>query len=401
MVALKVAALVVAAGRGIRAQGDGAKLPKQYIQVAGQSILVRALAPFCRHESIDSVRTVIAAGDQDVYEAAIASLKHRLGAPITGGATRQASVLAGLEALSATPPDVVLIHDAARPFLDVSLIDRVLAAIDAHAGAIPALAVADTLKRAGAEGRILETVPRTDLYRAQTPQGFRFADILAAHRRAAREGRSDLTDDAAVAEWCDLPVAVVTGDPRNSKLTNAEDIVMADQMLKSVEAPSAYDVRVGNGYDVHRLVLGDHVWLCGVKIAHSQALDGHSDADVGLHALTDAILGALGDGDIGFHFPPSDPQWKDAASHIFLHHAAGLVRARGASIKHVDITLVCEAPRIKPHVGDMKVVVAGILALTPQRVSIKATTSEGLGFTGRREGIAALATATLSVPTSD
>ena len=392
---MQVSALIVAAGRGVRA-GAVTGYPKQYQNIAGQSVLLRALTPFYEHTAINSIRTVIAADDRALYNEATQPLADRLGQPIIGGATRQASVLAGLQALSATPPDVVLIHDAARPFVDVALIDRVLAALTDKAGVVPAIAVADTLKRSGTDGVVRETVSRADLYGAQTPQGFRFPQILAAHQAAAQQVSLNLTDDAGVAEWFGIPVNIVVGDPRNRKLTSAEDMAMADQELRTAAMPTIPDVRVGNGFDVHRLVPGDHVWLCGVRIAHSQALDGHSDADVGLHALTDAILGALGEGDIGLHFPPSDEAWKDVASHIFLRHAASLVHARGAVITHVDVTLVCEAPRIQPHVSAMRVAVADILSLARHRVSIKATTSEGLGFPGRREGIAALATATLS-----
>ncbi len=395
---MHVTALIVAAGRGVRAGGD-AGLPKQYQTIAGEPVLHRALIPFCQHAAIGTVRAVIGIDDRELYAAATRDLTGQLGPAIIGGATRQASVLAGLEALSSTPPDIVLIHDAARPFVTAGLIDRVLDALARHKGVVPAIAVADTLKRTGVDGLVSKTVDRTGLVAVQTPQGFRYSEILDAHRAAAKSGTSSLTDDAGVAEWAGSAVGTVAGEPKNRKLTSAEDIAMAEHDLRAEMSPKLPDVRVGNGFDVHRLVAGDHVWLCGVRVPHKQALEGHSDADVGLHALTDAILGGLGEGDIGLHFPPTDAQWKNAASDIFLRHAADLARSKGATISHVDVTLVCEAPRIQPHVSSMRAAVADILNLTPQRVSIKATTSEGLGFAGRREGIAALATATLVLPT--
>jgi 2-C-methyl-D-erythritol 4-phosphate cytidylyltransferase/2-C-methyl-D-erythritol 2,4-cyclodiphosphate synthase len=276
-----------------------------------------------------------------------------------------------------------------RPFVTADLISRTLDALSTAAGAVAAIPVADTLKRAEADRRIAATLPRQDLWRAQTPQAFRFADILAAHEAAAAAGRQDFTDDAAVAEWAGLAVTLVEGSEHNRKLTTAEDFALA-----AGTAPPA-DVRTGTGYDVHRLVAGDGVWLCGVRIPHDRALEGHSDADVGLHALTDALLGALGEGDIGEHFPDTDPRWKGAASHLFLAAAAERVRARGGVIANVDVTLLCEAPRIAPHRAAMRGRIAEVLGIDPARVSVKATTTEGLGFTGRREGIAALATATV------
>ena len=295
----------------------------------------------------------------------------------------------GLEALEAHAPDRVLIHDAVRPFVTADIIDRVLDALAHAPGAIAAVPVADTLKQAGPGQRIAATLERAGLWRAQTPQGFRFAEILAAHAAAAAAGKTDLTDDAAVAEWAGLPVALVMGAETNRKLTTAEDLAMAE--------PTGIvpDVRTGQGFDVHRFAPGDHVWLCGVRIAHTHALEGHSDADVALHALTDALLGAIGAGDIGQHFPDTDPRWKGAASHLFLSEALRLVRAQGGSIGNVDVTILCEAPKIAPHREAMRRRIAEILGLDEARVSVKATTTEGLGFTGRREGIAALATATV------
>ena len=290
-------------------------------------------------------------------------------------------------------PDRVLIHDAARPFLTPDIIDRVLAALGQSPGALAAVPLADTLKQAGPDNRVAATIDRAGLWRAQTPQGFRFADILAAHQRAQAAGRDDLTDDAAVASWAGLPVTLVLGSASNIKLTAAEDLAMAERTA-GAQMP---DVRTGQGFDVHRLVPGDHVWLCGVRIAHTHTLLGHSDADVALHALTDALLGAIGDGDIGQHFPDNDPRWKGTASAIFLAEALRLVRARGGTIGNVDVTLLCEAPKIAPHRDTMRRRIAELLGLEEGRVSVKATTTEGLGFTGRREGIAALATATVII----
>jgi 2-C-methyl-D-erythritol 4-phosphate cytidylyltransferase / 2-C-methyl-D-erythritol 2,4-cyclodiphosphate synthase len=346
------------------------------------------LRPFLVHPDIALVAVAIARGDEALYQAAVAGLASgKLLSPIGGGATRQASVGNGLRALRAHLPDRVLIHDAARPFVTRDVIDRVLGALAQSPGAIAALPLADTLKEAGPGGRIAATVERAGLWRAQTPQGFRFADILAAHERARAAGLQDMTDDAAVAEWAGLPVALVLGSAANAKLTTPEDFAMAEL------AAGGPDVRVGQGFDVHRLVAGDHVWLCGVRIAHTQALEGHSDADVALHALTDALLGAIGAGDIGQHFPDSDPRWRGAASSIFVGEALRLVRARGGAIGNVDVTLLCEAPRIAPHRDAMRRRIAELLELEETRVSVKATTTEGLGFAGRREGIAAVATA--------
>ena len=382
---MKTAALIVAAGRGVRARGPR---PKQYAAIGGVPVLAHALRPFLAHPDIALVAVAIARRDEALYQAAIAGLASgKLLSPIGGGATRQASVGNGLRALRAHLPDRVLIHDAARPFVTRDVIDRVLGALAQSPGAIAALPLADTLKEAGPGGRIAATVERAGLWRAQTPQGFRFADILAAHECARAAGLEDMTDDAAVAEWAGLPVALVLGSAANAKLTTPEDFAMAEL------AAGGPDVRVGQGFDVHRLVAGDHVWLCGVRIAHTQALEGHSDADVALHALTDALLGAIGAGDIGQHFPDSDPRWRGAASSIFVGQALRLVRARSGTIGNVDVTLLCEAPRIAPHRDAMRRRVAELLELEETRVSVKATTTEGLGFAGRREGIAAVATA--------
>ena len=385
---MKTAALIVAAGRGTRA---AAPLPKQYALIAGAPVLARTLAVFLDDPRIDLVQVVIGAGDGELYANAVAGFASpKLLPPVPGGPTRQASVRCGLEALRPHAPDYVLIHDAVRPFVSRDIIGRVIEALSQAPGAIAAVPLADTLKRGSADNRITSTLDRAGLWRAQTPQGFRFGDILAAHESAAAAGHTDLTDDAAVAEWAGLAVALVLGSEANRKLTTAEDLAMADN-----PGAATLDVRTGSGFDVHRLVAGDHVWLCGVEIAHTHTLEGHSDADVALHALTDALLGAIGDGDIGEHFSDRDPRWRDAPSHLFLADALARVRARGGTIANVDVTILCEAPKIAPHRQAMRRRIAEILAIDPARVGVKATTTEGLGFIGRGEGIAALATATV------
>lgn len=377
-------ALVVAAGRGRRFGGD---LPKQYLSLGGRMVLRHSLARLAAHPGISAVRAVIHPDDRLFYDIAAAGLP--LLDPVYGGETRQDSVRLGLESLSDLAPDLVLIHDGARPFIDQGTVSRVLFALDSHPGAIPALAVADTIKRAE-DGLITGTVDRSSLWRAQTPQGFRYADILDAHRRAA--GR-ELTDDAAVAEQAGLPVALVAGSEDNVKITTLADL---ERAARAFQGPG--EIRTGSGYDVHRFAPGTAVNLCGVAVPHDFALEGHSDADVALHALTDAILGAISAGDIGHHFPPSDPRWKGASSDHFLRHAASLVAGLGGNIRHVDLTIICERPKIGPHRLAMAAKVAEILAITQDRVSVKATTTEGLGFTGRREGIAAQAVATVHLP---
>ena len=381
----RVAAVIVAGGRGVRAGGG---LPKQYRRLAGRPVLRRTVAAFAGHGRVDSVQVVIHPDDRALYEQAVAGLDVRT--PVFGGDTRQASVLAGLEALADAAPTVVLIHDAARAFVSAAVIDGVIDAVLATGdGAIPALPVTDTLKRGG--DVVEATVDRAGLNRAQTPQGFPYSTILAAHHRAREEA---LTDDAAVAEAAGLAVRLVAGEEDNVKLTTAEDFARAEGRLSGTLG----DVRTGTGFDVHRFEPGDHVWLCGVRVPHSEGLKGHSDADVGLHAITDAILGALGAGDIGEHFPPTDAHWKGAASDRFLAHAGELVAERGGAVAHVDVTLICERPRLGPHKPAMVARVADILGLDASRVSVKATTTEKLGFTGRGEGIAAQAVATLRLP---
>ncbi|MGH6866689.1 MAG: bifunctional 2-C-methyl-D-erythritol 4-phosphate cytidylyltransferase/2-C-methyl-D-erythritol 2,4-cyclodiphosphate synthase [Methyloceanibacter sp.] len=392
---MTVSALIVAAGRGSRAPNESA-LPKQYCPLGGVPMLARTIGAFAAHAEVDDILVVIHPDDVTLYETATRPFASRLREPVFGGARRQDSVCAGLEALAARAPASVLIHDAARPFVDADLITRVIASLDGHAGALPCLPVTDTLKE-GSGGRVTNTVDRDQLWRAQTPQGFRFEAILAAHRAAAQDATREFTDDSGVAEWFGLDVALVEGAEHNRKLTTMEDLKIAEQILETGRGAPA-KIRIASGYDVHALGPGDAVMLCGVRIPHSKKLVGHSDADVGLHALTDALLGTIADGDIGVHFPPSDARWGGAASQMFVTHAAGRIRERGGEIVYVDVTLLCEAPRIGPHREAMRARVAELLGLYMSQVSIKATTSEGLGFVGRGEGIAAMATATVSIP---
>lgn len=391
----RTAVVVVAAGRGERA-GQSTEGPKQYRRIGGVPVIARTIAAFCAHPAIGRIVVAIHPDDRSLLESSIGGLIARIEI-VAGGPTRQASTRLALMALDPVSPAKVLIHDGVRPFVDAALIDRVMGAIGPSTGALPALPVSDTLKSAGDDGLIKGTVSRDGLHAAQTPQGFPFEAIRDAHERAFRSGRADFTDDAAIAEWAGLDVAIVAGSPDNVKLTWASDITLADQRLASA-ASGFPDVRTGNGYDVHSFEAGDHVVLCGVGIPHSKKLSGHSDADVGLHALTDALLATCGEGDIGTHFPPSDPQWKGAASRLFVEHAARLVRSRGGRIANVDITLICEAPKIGPHRAAMTAALAGMLGVSPDRVSIKATTNEKLGFVGREEGIAAIATASVVYP---
>ncbi|HRF09910.1 MAG TPA: bifunctional 2-C-methyl-D-erythritol 4-phosphate cytidylyltransferase/2-C-methyl-D-erythritol 2,4-cyclodiphosphate synthase [Xanthobacteraceae bacterium] len=389
---MEFAALVVAGGGGTRA---GAGKAKQYRLLAGEPVLRRSLRLFTDHREIGAVQAVIRPEDQPDYEALSADLPKCLPA-VAGGATRQASVHAGLESLSAAAPRFVLVHDAARPFTGSSLIDRAIAAVRTNAAAIPAIAVTDTIKRVDAAGRIVANVERSELRAVQTPQAFRFDELLAAHRKAAAEGRSDFTDDAALMEWNGASVMTFEGSTQNTKLTTADDFARAGAAMASERG----DVRTGMGYDVHAFAPGDHVTLGGIRIPYERALFGHSDADVLLHAMTDAILGAIGDGDIGHHFPPSDTQWRGADSSLFLKFAAERIRARGGIVAHLNGTLVCEAPKIGPHREAMRVRIAEICGIETGRVGVQATTNEGLGFIGRSEGIAAMAVATVRLPWS-
>ena len=361
-------------------------------------MLRRTIEAFLATDGIGPVVVVIHRDDGALYREAAGELHARV-ICVTGGATRQESTLLGLRALAESAPEGVLIHDAARPFAEPTLIAAVAHAISPEGGVLPALPVSDTLKQAHDGRRVERTVPRQSLYAAQTPQGFPFAPILAAHEQAHAQGLSDFTDDAAIAEWAGLPLLIVPGAPDNVKLTWARDIALADGRLsRSAEKMWFPDVRTGNGYDVHSFEPGDAVWLCGVEIPHTHRLNGHSDADVGLHALTDALLATCGAGDIGTHFPPSDPQWRGAASRIFVEHAAKVVRERGGRIANVDVTLICEAPKIGPHRAAMTQALSDMLALSAERISVKATTNERLGFIGRGEGIAAIATASVVYP---
>jgi 2-C-methyl-D-erythritol 4-phosphate cytidylyltransferase/2-C-methyl-D-erythritol 2,4-cyclodiphosphate synthase len=385
-----VAAVVVAGGRGLRAGGD---LPKQYRTLGNVPVLRQSLAIFANHAEIRWVQPVIHRDDNALYAAAAEGLATL--PPALGGATRQASVRAGLEALASNRPAIVLVHDAARPFASPGLVSRAIAAA-AEGAAIPGVAMTDTIKEVDAAGHVVRTLDRTALRGIQTPQAFSFDALLAAHRKAHAAGREDFTDDAALAEWAGMTVGVFAGDAGNVKLTTADDFAQAEAR----ELAALGDIRTGSGYDVHAFVDGDHVWLGGVKIAHERGVTGHSDADVGLHALVDAILGALADGDIGSHFPPSDPQWKGASSDRFLKFAVDRVAKRGGCVAHLDLTIVCEAPKVGPHRDAMRARIAEIAGISIDRVGVKATTSEQLGFTGRREGIAALATATVRLPWS-
>lgn len=389
----EVAILVVAAGRGHRVGGE---TPKQYLRLAGEPVLTRTLRALAEAAPSAALLTVIHPDDSDLYNHAAALLpddaRARLLPPAHGGATRQQSVRAGLERLSQAKPKVVLIHDAARPFSTSALIREAIEAARKFAAAAPGVAAIDTFKQVDAAGVIVATPPRDALRAVQTPQAFAFDLILDAHRRAAEAGLAELTDDAAVAEWAGHRVHVFAGDAANMKITTADDLAKAEGRLLPP------DIRTGQGYDVHAFGPGNAVWLGGVEIPHTQGLVGHSDADVLIHAICDAIFGALADGDIGSHFPPSDPQWKGAASRLFLEYAVGRVRARGGVIAHIDSTLVCERPKIGPHRDAIRASLATIMSLDLGRVAVKATTSEKLGFTGRQEGMAAFATATIRLP---
>lgn len=378
---MQLAAIIVAAGRGLRAGGEG---PKQYRMLGGETVLTRTLRAVLAYPGIEAVVTVIHPDDAERYAAA-APADPRLMPAVTGGDNRAASVLAGLEALAKAAPKHVLIHDAARPFVTPQLISAVAAALDDHPGALPALPIVDALWRSE-DGLAAEAVPRDDLWRAQTPQGFDYATILNLHR----DNTEAVADDVTLARKAGLPVAIVPGDGNNFKITLAQDFERAERLLED-----RVDIRTGTGFDVHAFAEGDAVTLCGVIIPHDRGLKGHSDADVAMHAITDAIFGALAEGDIGQWFPPSDPQWKGAASEIFLAKAVSRAAERGFAITHLDCTIICEAPKIGPHAAAMRAEIARISRLSEDRISVKATTSERLGFTGRGEGIAAQAAATL------
>ncbi len=390
--------LVVAAGRGSRA---GAGLPKQFRSLAGEPMITRTLRSLLSASDAVAVTPVIHPDDAALFADAAAllpsALRDRVTPPAHGGSTRQDSVRGGLETLAArkgAAPDLVLIHDGARPFVSPGLVDRALAAARRHGAAVPGLPVTDTVKTIGPDGAVSGTPDRNLLRTVQTPQAFAFPLILDAHRRASASGRADLTDDAAVAEYAGHTVHVFDGDPDNVKITTASDFGKAEAAFHALLP----DVRIGQGYDVHAFEAGDHVWLGGIRIAHDRKLNGHSDADVVLHALTDAVLGAIGDGDIGVHFPPSQERWRGASSDLFLRDAVSRVARRGGVVAHLDATLVCEAPKIGPHREAIRARIAAIAGIAVDRVGLKATTSEMMGFVGRREGMAAWGLATVRLP---
>lgn len=385
---MQYAVIIVAAGRGSRM---GGAVPKQYRKLNGESVMRRVLRLFCDHPAIATVQVVIHPDDGVLFAEAGAGLPKLL-PPVPGGAERQDSVRAGLEALAHHAPEVVLVHDAARPFTSPALIQRAVEAGVRFGAAVPGITVTDTIKVVDAQEQVTATPARASLRAVQTPQAFHYDSLRTAHMRALAEEVRGLTDDAAVMEWAGHPVTVFEGETSNVKLTHPEDLARAGGSRPFT------DVRTGTGFDVHAFGPGDHVMLGGISLPFDKGLDGHSDADVGLHALTDAVLGALCDGDIGAHFPPTDPQWKGATSDRFLAFAAEKVRARGGRIAHLDLTLICEAPKIGPHREPMRARIAEIAGVPVDRVSVKATTTEKLGFAGRREGIAAMAAATIRLP---
>ena len=391
-----IAVIVVAAGTGTRAQLHSGELPKQYRALGGKAVLAHALEAFLGEDAIDLVLPVINLDHVEFFDTL--QLSHpKLLAPVHGGKERQASCLAGLEALEARVPDLALLHDAARPFVVPETIKAISLALQTHDGALPVLPVTDTIKRSPDGARIEATEDRTKLWAAQTPQGFRFAKILSAHRKAAKQ-QNEFTDDAAIAEWAGLDVVLVPGHENAFKITLPKDFERAEMVIGQMKKT---ETRVGSGLDIHQFEPGDGVRLGGVDFPHDAKLKGHSDADAVLHVLTDALLGALAEGDIGTHFPPSDPKWKDASSDVFLRFAAKRVLARGGRISHLDLTIVCEAPKISPKSTKIRKNVANICRISEGRVSVKATTSEGMGFIGRKEGLMTMATATVELPRED
>jgi 2-C-methyl-D-erythritol 4-phosphate cytidylyltransferase/2-C-methyl-D-erythritol 2,4-cyclodiphosphate synthase len=390
--AIRVAAVVVAAGRGRR---TGLDYPKQYKVMGGAPMVRESLRVFTDHPQVDLVLPVIHPDDTARFAAAAQGL--RVAQPVPGGATRQDSVRAGLEALTAEAPAIVLVHDAARPFTSQALVSRAIAAAEKSGAAVPGMPVTDTVKLVDDRGEVAATLNRAALRTMQTPQAFAYPALLDAHRRAAAAGRDDFPDDAALVEWAGFKVTVFEGERGNMKMTTPEDFARIDRDARAALA----DIRTGIGYDIHAFDAGgDHVWLGGVKIPHERKLAGHSDADVALHALTDAILGALADGDIGVHFPPSDEKWRGASSDKFLKFAVERVTARGGMVSHLDVAIVAEAPKINPRRDEMRARIAEIAGVSIDRVGVKATTNEKLGALGRAEGIAAYATATIRLPWS-
>ncbi len=387
----KTVFLIVAAGRGRRAGGE---IPKQYQQLAGKAVLTHTLQAVIGHSLVSHIQTLIHPDDQELYKAATHAFGKGLLPPVMGGQTRQKSVMNGLLALQDLNPDFVLIHDAARPFIDPSLITRTIEGLSHHEAVLPAIPVTDTIKQAK-HSIVVQTVDRASLFAAQTPQGFSFPYILDLHKKADLVDDADFTDDASLVEWSGNSVQLIEGSDRNIKLTTRRDMEMAELLLANAVQR---ETRIGSGFDVHAFEEGDAVILCGIKIPFEHQLKGHSDADVAMHALTDAIYGALGAGDIGQHFPPSDRQWKGAASSIFLKHAVDLLTKCGGKIINTDLTIICEQPKISPHQEAMRQNLSQIMDIDAHRISIKATTTEGLGFTGRGEGIAAQAIANISIP---
>jgi len=398
----RTAVLIVAAGRGRRAGGP---LPKQYVGLAGEMVLKRTLQAFDRHPRIAALHVVIHPDDEALYRQATAGVSHKLKDFIVGGASRQQSVQNGLNAMAAQQPapDRVLIHDAARPFIDAALINRVIDGLDDHDCVLPVTPVTDTVKRVE-NGFVTDTLDRSSLFGAQTPQGFQFKAILELHRKASKASGASFTDDASIAEQFGLAVHTVAGAPENVKLTTPNDMAMGELMLRqgqNDEQTGKRETRTGTGLDVHRFEPGDGVMLCGVKVPHEFRLKGHSDADVAMHALTDAILGAIGEGDIGAHFPPGDPQWKDAPSSLFLQHAMRLAAKAGGRLVNADVTIICERPKIGEYRDEMRRSLAVLMQTDVSRISVKATTTEQLGFTGRREGVAASAVANIELRADD
>jgi 2-C-methyl-D-erythritol 4-phosphate cytidylyltransferase/2-C-methyl-D-erythritol 2,4-cyclodiphosphate synthase len=387
---MRIAVVIVAGGRGHRA---GAGKPKQYRSIKGEPLLRHALRSFDEHRAVGQIVPVIHGDDAADYTAAAAGLDRKCIAPVFGGATRQLSVFAGLQAIETSAPDFVLVHDAVRPLFSQALVSRAIDAVKTASAAVPVVPVTDTVKRVDASGNVAATLDRNELRLTQTPQIFSYAKLLTAHRSAVAKGLQDFSDDASLAEWAGIPVATFPGETGNVKFTTADDFLRAEPL-----SGVPYEFRNGTGFDIHAFGPGDHVTLGGVKIPHTKSLNGHSDADVLLHALTDAVLGAIGEADIGTHFPPSDEKWRGAASEIFLRHAIGLLEKFGGSLVNLDATLLCEAPKIGPHRDAIRASIAVIAGIDASRVAVKATTMEKLGFIGRGEGIAAMASATVRLP---
>jgi 2-C-methyl-D-erythritol 4-phosphate cytidylyltransferase/2-C-methyl-D-erythritol 2,4-cyclodiphosphate synthase len=389
---MTVAAVIVAGGSGLRAGGE---TPKQYQLIGGKPVIWWTLKAFLDHPKISFVQVVVGEGHEQ--ELARSLLGLALPPHIIGGVTRQDSCRLGVEACASTKPQKILIHDAARPFVSADLISEVINHLDHTNAVIPGLRIAETLKLAP-EGTIRKTIDRANIWLAQTPQGFSFPIILEAHRKAAREQTAGLTDDASVAENAGIVVQMILGNTENVKLTTAKDIDQANRKLDREDQANSYETRIGQGIDFHVFGPGNAVWLCGVEVPHTHKLKAHSDGDVALHALTDAILGAIGEGDIGTHFPPSDKQWKNAASSIFIKKAIALLEQRGGKLVNVDITILAEAPKVSPHLTAMKSSLSSLLKIEPDRIAIKATTTEKMGALGRKEGMAAMAIASVKLP---